>query len=470
MERTRPRSGPPRPLLVALLLASASSAGCGAGDAGPIRYRPEDPRAQALWDAPQRCGAPPYAWLDDPQLGEILETYDHRLASLRAASLTSILESVGIPLVRPLLYRTKVYRVRYMTQDRGELRAASGLLGFPVLPEGDTGPRPIVLYLHGTAGFNDACAPSGGIADPYLVAMLASLGYVVAAPDYLGLLGVGEPSGRLHPYVVSEPTAIASLDAARAARRFVAEGLSPPIRLREEIAVVGGSQGGHAALAVAAYGNYYAPELPIAAVAASVSPADLVGEGRLALSSLRTQSDNMGMILASMSEWYGADPSEIFLPPYDTSVVEYGLSSCTLGGTLSGATTLQDAFTAQVLASAAAGFPDDGSALSCMVRASSIPEMDLELIEPPPVLFVLAELDELVSTPLERTAFERLCDRGWSMEYLECEGATHLQGGIGTFAEQLDFIDARLAGEPWDPARVCALSAPRSCPGLPTLP
>ena len=45
---------------------------------------------------------------------------------------------------------------------------------------------------------------------------------VVAAPDYLGMNGFGAPAEALHPYIVAEPTAVASLDAVRALYRFSA--------------------------------------------------------------------------------------------------------------------------------------------------------------------------------------------------------------------------------------------------------
>jgi hypothetical protein len=88
-------------------------------------------------------------------------------------------------------------------------------VSFPVT-DGDV---PIVLWTHGTQGFVDACGStaqglSGGAGNLFL----ATLGYAVAAPDYLGMNGWGEPSGFLHPYIAPEPKAVASLDAVRAAR------------------------------------------------------------------------------------------------------------------------------------------------------------------------------------------------------------------------------------------------------------
>lgn len=58
---------------------------------------------------------------------------------------------------------------------------------------------------------------------------LASSGYVVVAPNYISLRAFGDPTGFLHPYLVGQPTAIASLDAVRAAAKHATkqEGVPP---------------------------------------------------------------------------------------------------------------------------------------------------------------------------------------------------------------------------------------------------
>src|SRR5690606_3781338 len=91
-------------------------------------------------------------------------------------------------------------------------------------------------------------------------ALLASYGYVAVAPDYLGLKNYGDPTGFLNPALVGQPTAVASIDAVRAALRLEPEergGLCVPA----SFVAVGGSQGGHAALWVDRLAPHYAREL-----------------------------------------------------------------------------------------------------------------------------------------------------------------------------------------------------------------
>ena len=153
-------------------------------------------------------------------------------------------------------YDVRVFRIRYTTQDRGKATEATGFVALPKVPEELSELRvDLLIYLHGTAGFSDGCAPSASILDPIAGAALASFGHVVVAPDYLGMNGNGPPSTQLHPYVIAEPTAIASLDAARAARELLVAVDQPGLLARPDVLVLGGSQGGHAALAVAGHGE-----------------------------------------------------------------------------------------------------------------------------------------------------------------------------------------------------------------------
>ena len=60
---------------------------------------------------------------------------------------------------------------------------------------------------------SDICAPSSSDDALQLASLFASLGHLVVLPDYIGLKAFGNPSPELHPYLVGEATAIASLDA-----------------------------------------------------------------------------------------------------------------------------------------------------------------------------------------------------------------------------------------------------------------
>lgn len=73
--------------------------------------------------------------------------------------------------------------------------------------------------------------------------------------------------------------------------------------------------------------------------------------------------------------------------------------------------------------------------------------------------------DELVDTPIERDSFDSLCARGFALEYLECAGADHVGGAVGSLAEQIDFLAARRRGDPWPAEVPCVRTPPVLCSG-----
>ncbi|MCB1989509.1 MAG: hypothetical protein KDE69_14460, partial [Burkholderiaceae bacterium] len=104
-------------------------------------------------------------------------------------------------------YSVVSWRLEYTTLDAngGEVRA-SGLISVPQKPAGSA--SPVLSYQHGTI-FRDAEAPSNNAVPGEVSVVLASLGYVVVAPDYVGF---GASRGTLHPYLLSAPTAAAVVD------------------------------------------------------------------------------------------------------------------------------------------------------------------------------------------------------------------------------------------------------------------
>ncbi|MFD4179897.1 lipase family protein [Rhodococcus sp. NPDC058514] len=158
------------------------------------------------------------------------------------------------------------YRITYGTTDhRGSPALSSGAI---YLPRGTAPPGgwPVVSYAHGTVGVADQCAPStAGIYKPeadYLVGWLER-GYAVVVTDYLGL---GTPG--VLPYLDGAAAAHSVIDMVRAARAVDA-GLS------RTWAVVGLSEGGHAALFTGRLATAYAPELDYRGAVALGAPSNL---------------------------------------------------------------------------------------------------------------------------------------------------------------------------------------------------
>ncbi|GBQ27962.1 alpha/beta hydrolase [Gluconacetobacter azotocaptans] len=120
---------------------------------------------------------------------------------------------------------------------------------------------PIVSWEHGTTGIADVCAPSwrGYFSrDRAYLDRWLSAGFAVVASDYQGL---GTPGP--HPYLMYRPEGYSVLNALRATLAHY------PDRLRNQIVLVGQSQGGGAALGSAWLAPRYAPDLRVIGVVAT---------------------------------------------------------------------------------------------------------------------------------------------------------------------------------------------------------
>jgi dienelactone hydrolase len=427
-----------------------------------------DPPAQALAASPARCGMTPYAWLDDPTLGDVAFTGDHQSFS---PSGLGVLFSVAKYTPPEPLHAVDLDVVGYTTQDRGKLITATAAVAYPTDYDA-TADLPVLLFLHGTAGFTDLCAPSATSDARTLVAAFAALGYVVVAPDYIGMQN-GRPTGFLHPYLVGEATAIASLDAVRAGERVLAARADVTTCAQPRFVTLGGSQGGHAALWVDRLAPYYAPELEHDGVVATVPPADLEAEVNRALTQLVPASANTAAFFIAASDWYGTTGqlSQVIVPPLDTSLHDEFATTCTPGDSVKNATSLDQVFTSSLLSQAASGGIASVPTWGCMVTengllTTSTPRAGA-YVPSYGILWVLGGADTLVSTPIEQASFDTLCQRGMPLQYLECVGASHGATTFDALPEILDFLADRVAKKPMDPATTCQRTAAVTCRGTP---
>ncbi|MBV9309747.1 MAG: hypothetical protein JOZ73_02890 [Solirubrobacterales bacterium] len=170
--------------------------------------------------------------------------------------------------------RARTWRVLYRsTAATGEPTAVSGTV---MLPRGKPrGPRPLVAYAIGTHGIGDHAAPSRLLArgldwEAGLIAMVLARGWAVTITDYQGL---GTPGD--HTYMVGRALGPNVLDSMRAARQLVPEELPT----EGPAAIMGYSEGGAAAAWAAQLQPTYAPDVPLAGVAAGAAAADLETAG-----------------------------------------------------------------------------------------------------------------------------------------------------------------------------------------------
>ena len=306
---------------------------------------------------------------------------------------------------------TPALRIRYGSIDvEGDASSVGGLLAVPAGPA-PPGGWPIVAYAHGTTGNADDCAPSD---DPTLAGVgtalvaLASAGFVAGATDYEGI----GPEGP-HPYLNGRSAARALVDAVRAARSAVPDA-------GPRWAVLGYSQGGHAALWAAEVAAALAPELELvgaAALAPAADPGALVAVGL---------ADTQALVVAG---WLASDPDvdeDDVLTDIGKEAVEAAEETCDVDIT---GPLLNDAGMAGLAAYAA-----ENTAGSQPVTV--------------PVLVTQGTDDALVSPDVTRAAVARTCALGGTVELREYDGADHLTIVPESTPDAIAWLADRFAGAP----------------------
>ena len=138
-------------------------------------------------------------------------------------------------------YSVTAYRLEYLTSDAdGNEVRASGLVSVPQKPAGAT--SPVLGYQHGTL-FRDAEAPSNNAVASEVAVVLASLGYIVLAPDYVGF---GASRGTRHPYLLAAPSAAATVDFLTATRTWRSQA---NVADNGQLFLTGYSEGGYVTMA-----------------------------------------------------------------------------------------------------------------------------------------------------------------------------------------------------------------------------
>ncbi len=460
-------------------------AGCGGkeppGDA--VTDVPEATDASNAADAAYvpptgRCGMPQYALLDRATLGKVVASESIDMLSLDADTIESLLASAGFSALGPVPYGTREYRFRYSTQDRGQAIEATALLAVPVGEAPLTDPVPVLMYAHGTTGFSDPCAPGNEdrwFSDAMLPAALASQGFVVIAPDYIGMNSFGAASTVRHGYLVGEQTAIGAWDAVRGGLALLGT-LEDAPAASNRIALWGASQGGHAVLFTELWAPYYAPEFDVAAVVAVAPATDLLSLMAKALQEIGDSTGLFAISLLTLQIWYGrtadlamaftnvaphyfADNAEALVFPENRCSIDLGIDPDTA--------TLDLLFDTDFTKAVQERRFDDIGPWNCYYQENSLGTSPVLPLRHTPTLMVYAENDTVVDTDSQKIDFEALCSKGYRLDFLECRGAGHTQAALWSLPEQLAWIRARLAGTPVPDGETCTVEAPVVCSATP---
>jgi len=328
------------------------------------------------------------------------------------------------------------YRVTYRTRtDRGATQA-NALVIIPRGPAPRAG-RDTVAWTHGTTGIADACAPSANAWRFSIIAGLDKLlrrGYIVVAPDYIGL---GSPGP--HPFLVGEDTAHAVLDAVRASRD------APRANSNGRFAIWGESQGGHAALWSGQKARSYAPELQLTGVAAAAPATDLVaniaGGSNPAVRALMTSYAGV-----AWSEIYGVPLKSVTGPVGQDLMRRLARQCVTLDGFKLG-TKIGLARMTYVLRNV------DMSTLprwDALMRRNSVPTTRLGV----PLLVAQGSADVIIGPQTTRAFVDSMCRAGQRIRFIQVAGGDHVTIAKRTADQTVAWLGDRFAGKP----------APNDCP------
>jgi hypothetical protein len=194
------------------------------------------------------------------QRGTLIENPALRIASVNASDFAALLNGTAsgpqlLQLAGTPTCGVDFYYVKYWTvgPDNSAQLATAALM----VPTGSSapcsGPRPVVLYAHGTttdSNYNIAnisdTANSANSESALIAAVFAAQGYIVVAPNFLGydLSTLG-----YHPYVNGAENATVMMDALTAARTALLSTFAPATTDSGKLYVTGYSAGGYAAMA-----------------------------------------------------------------------------------------------------------------------------------------------------------------------------------------------------------------------------
>ena len=147
---------------------------------------------------------------------------------------------IGIP-DSQFKYDVTLYRLVYKTTNgSGVSMLASGVLALPNKPAGIA--SPLLSFQHGTL-FQNKEAPSNDLTPGAPPVVLASLGYITVAADYLGY---GISHGTPHPYLLAKPSATAVVDLLKASQEWLSQQHIP---LNQQLFLTGYSEGGYVTMA-----------------------------------------------------------------------------------------------------------------------------------------------------------------------------------------------------------------------------
>ena len=402
------------------------------------------------------CGLPEYNFLTTEKMGNILSSSKRDDLSLSQEALTALLSNYNLPLPMPQ-NGIETYYIEYQTQDKGSLTNGTGMI---VLPQGKT-EAPVLVWLHPTMGFNDSCSPTAtGVIGAAYPAIFASLGFIVVAPDYIGMRGWTGQSENLHAYISAEATAIFSIDSLRALPNLLSNYDLEIEWNDQEIILWGASEGGYAALITDRYLPHYAPEYNTLATIAATPVTDAFDLAQHGVSELSPTSFGIIGVEVTLNQWYETNLDlETMLLPEFTDIEQSLLDSCDDFGSIEDVASVEDVFQPSFIEGILA---DDGSTApwDCFAKDNDI-KTKVPHLQTAPTLIVTAEMDDLARPLPVHDDISVLCEQGYTIEHRQCAEAGHVSGILDSLGEQWNWLQSRLNNEAL--GETCVVAEPLFC-------
>lgn len=308
-----------------------------------------------------------------------------------------------------------VTRILYTTRDAVSRPAvASALVIMPKDPP--PGPRPVIIWNHGTTGVAQGCAPSLRDASatrwsiPALEQALKA-GWVVVASDFSGQ---GAPG--TYPYLIGRGEARSSLDAVLATAE-----LRTDVTLSPDTVVWGHSQGGHAALWTTAIAEDYAPGIDVLGTAVVAPVADPPALARELL------SGPPNAMLSVITSWVLVPYSQTYADVHLDDYIAEGSRSIVLEMTQRCPT--EPGVVVSVLT--ALGVSEDRPLYNADLTDGALGRRLAEnaMTEPlgTPMLVAWGADDEVIPPSLQRDYVQKLCAEGQPVRWATYAGYDHLR-------------------------------------------
>jgi hypothetical protein len=296
------RSTTSRFVILSAVLLIAACGGGGMGGSSPGTASP--PPRGTLLESP-------------PALLSTLTTVN-LLAELNLAANLLLFSVSGAPVCDLLMYH-----IQYETVGgANEPTTASAVLMVPTgLGANCTGPRPILLYAHGTT--TDRAFTMDNLQNTEtlnLVAIFATKGYIVVAPNYAGF---DTSTLDYHPYLIADQQSKDMIDALTAARTALPLASATLTQDNGQLFITGYSQGGYVAMAtqraMQAAGMKVTAAAPMSGPYALAAFVDAVFYGEVNGDAPVSST----LLLTAYQKAYGNiynDPSEVFESQYASGI------------------------------------------------------------------------------------------------------------------------------------------------------